>query len=87
MGTRQLCHGNKILCRWKEIKYFFTCPLCAAVVKPPFCLIFLFSFALLLPPDPTCKCKCIYFRTNMHIWIGIVEKYGILVTKKIVMHT
>ena len=48
---------------------------------------FLFSLALLMPPDPTCKCKCIYFRTNMHIWIGIVEKYGILVTKKIVMHT
>ena len=49
VGTRQLCRGNEIICRgneiimsWERDKYFFTCPLSAAV-RMPYCPILTFE--------------------------------------------
>ena len=51
--------------------------------KPPFFLLF-FGFrgggggviAPQPPPPPLEKCECIYFCTDVRIWIDLGEKYG-----------
>ena len=40
--------------------------------KPPFFSYF-FGFGVLLPPDPLVKCECIFFHTNVRIWIDLGE--------------
>ena len=52
---------------------------------PPFCLDFFNSLTtgggggeLAPPPDPNVKCECIYFSTNMSIWIDLGKIWQII---------